>query len=56
VLRRLSRILADRIRTAGGTVATARGGTPGEPTLGAPAVEELPLLRGLPCFAEFGEQ
>jgi CRP-like cAMP-binding protein len=37
-------------------VATARGGTPGEPTLGAPAVEELPLLRGLPCFAEFGEQ
>jgi selenocysteine lyase/cysteine desulfurase/CRP-like cAMP-binding protein len=58
VLRRLSRVLAERLRAAdNGTAAPPRAGEPArEATLGPPALQELPLLRGLPCFAEFGDE
>jgi selenocysteine lyase/cysteine desulfurase/CRP-like cAMP-binding protein len=56
-LRQLARVLAARIRVAGeGAARTDGAARASEATLGPLALDELPLLRSLPCFAEFGEQ
>jgi selenocysteine lyase/cysteine desulfurase/CRP-like cAMP-binding protein len=56
VLRRLSRLLAARVREAGDGIArtAARSGPAG--TAGGPALDELPLLRTLAAFRGFDEQ
>ena len=56
VLRRLSRLLATRVRAAGDGIrpAAVRSGPQGTP--GAPALDELPFLRALAAFRGFDEQ
>jgi selenocysteine lyase/cysteine desulfurase/CRP-like cAMP-binding protein len=57
VLRRLGRVLAERIRAAGDAEPAPGDGKAltSEATPGPPAIEEMAVLRRLPCFAEFDQ-
>jgi selenocysteine lyase/cysteine desulfurase/CRP-like cAMP-binding protein len=55
-LRRLSLILAERIRAGADGDVPPSGAPESETTPGPPVVDELPFLRTLPCFHKFDEQ
>jgi selenocysteine lyase/cysteine desulfurase/CRP-like cAMP-binding protein len=54
-LRRLSLILAERIRMGADGDAPSSAAAEPQATPGPPVVDELPFLRTLPCFHGFGE-